>query len=369
MKNMKNIAYILVIGLLMISCSSEPQYVVKGKIGGSDSITFYLQKREAGQTITIDSAISKKGSFKMSGVIDYPQLIQLVAGDTRKRTAFYLENSKISISGTLDSLFKADIKGSKTHDEYQTLINANKPLTDRYSAIYAEYQSAGQAGDFARVEEIEKQADSLQTIMKNLQKDFVKNNPASYVSPSILISLSYEMEAEEIDSAINLLDKSVAEVPQIVSLKERVLMMKTVAVGQKAPDFTMNDIDGNPLTLSSKFGAKLLLVDFWAAWCGPCRNENPNIVKVYSDFHKKGFDVFGVSLDQKKEDWLKAIADDKLTWTHVSDLQYWSNSAAKLYAVNSIPASFLLDETGTIIAKNLRGEELYNTVNDLLNKK
>jgi peroxiredoxin len=369
LKNMKNIAYILLIGLLMISCSSEPHYVIKGKIAGSDSITFYIQKREAGKTITIDSAISKKGSFKMSGEIDYPQLIQLVAGDTRKRTAFYLENSKITIAGTLDSLFKAEIKGSKTHDEYQALINSNKPLTDKYASVYAEYQTASQAGDFARVEEIEKQADSLQTVMKNLQKDFVKNNPASYVSPSILVSLSYEMEAEEIDSAINLLDEAVAEVPQIVSLKERVLLMKTVSVGQKAPDFTMNDVDGNPVTLSSKFGTKLLLVDFWAAWCGPCRNENPNIVKVYNDFHKKGFDVFGVSLDQKKDDWVKAIADDKLTWTHVSDLQYWSNSAARLYAVNSIPASFLLDETGTIIGKNLRGEDLYNTVNDLLNQK
>ena len=128
----------------------------------------------------------------------------------------------------------------------------------------------------------------------------------------------------------------------------------------------LNDPEGNPVSLYSKVGAKLLLVDFWAAWCGPCRRENPHVVKVYKEFNKKGFDVFCVSLDQKKEDWVKAIADDNLTWTNVSDLQYWSSAAAKMYAVNSIPANFLLDENGIIIGKNLRGEELYNKVKELV---
>ena len=117
-----------------------------------------------------------------------------------------------------------------------------------------------------------------------------------------------------------------------------------------------------------KIGPKLLLIDFWAAWCNPCRQENPNVVKVYNEFHKKGFDVLGVSLDQKKEDWVKAIADDKLTWTHVSDLKYWGNDAAKLYAVNSIPSNFLLDDKGIIIARNLRGDDLYKKVKEILDK-
>ena len=120
--------------LLLSSCSSKPHYTVKGKIDGSDSITFYLQKREAGKTVSIDSAVSRKGSFTMKGgVIDYPQLIQLVAGNTRKRTSFYLENSEITIKGSLDSLFKADITGSKTQDEYKSFVNSNKPLSDKYS--------------------------------------------------------------------------------------------------------------------------------------------------------------------------------------------------------------------------------------------
>jgi peroxiredoxin len=148
----------------------------------------------------------------------------------------------------------------------------------------------------------------------------------------------------------------------------RAQLMKTVAVGQKAPDFTLNDVNGNPVSLYSKVGSKLLLVDFWAAWCNPCRQENPNVVKVYKEFNKKGFDVFGVSLDRSKEEWVEAIAADKLTWTHVSDLQYWNNAAARLYAVNAIPANFLLDENGIIIGRNMRGEDLYNKVKEVLGK-
>jgi peroxiredoxin len=367
---MKKVIYLFLVGLIISSCSSKPHYVVKGNIYGSDTITFYLQEREAGKTVSIDSAVSRKGSFTMTGgVVHYPQMVQLVAGNTRKRTSFYLENSEITVKGSLDSLFKADITGSKTQDEYKAFINSNKPLSDNYSRFVMKYQAASQSGDVAKVALIEKQLDSIQIAMTNLQKNFVKTNPKSYVTPSILVSLSYEMEADEIESMINVLDTSIASLPQIKSLKERVVVMKAVAVGQKAPDFTLSDVNSNPVPLSSKIGSKLLLIDFWAGWCNPCRMENPNVVKVYNEFHKKGFDVFGVSLDQKKEVWLKAIADDKLTWTEVSDLQYWNNAAAKLYAVNSIPANFLLDETGKIIGKNLRGEALYNKVNEVLGTK
>ena len=364
---MKKVIYLFIVGVMLSSCSSKPHYVVKGKIDGSDSITFYLQKREAGKTVSIDSAVSRKGTFTMkNGAVDYPQLIQLVAGNTRKRTSFYLENSEITVTGNLDSLYKAKITGSKTQDEYRSLIDSNKPLSDIYSKSIIKYQAASQAGDVANIAVLEKQTDSIQTEMINLQKNFVKNNPASYVSPSILLSLSVEMEADEIESMVNRLDTSIAALPEIKRLKEKVAVMKTVAVGQKAPDFTSNDVNGKPVALSSKIGSKLLLIDFWAAWCNPCRQENPNVVKVYNEFHKKGFDVFGVSLDNTKEAWVKAIADDKLTWTQVSDLQRGNSAAAVLYSVNSIPANFLLDETGKIIARNLRGEALYNKVNEVL---
>jgi len=363
---MKKVIY-LIISAVLISCSSKPHYTVKGKITGSDSITFYLQKRDAGKIVSIDSAVSRKGIFIMKGgVIDHPQMIQLVAGNTRKRTSFYLENSEIIVTGSLDSLYKAKISGSKTQDEYNSLIDSNKPLSDAYSKIIIKHQAASQSGNAANITILEKRADSIQTEMLNLEKKFIKTHPSSYITPALIVSLSYEMEADEIESMVNGLDTSITALPEIKSLKEKVAVMKTVAVGQKAPDFTMNDVNGSPVTLYSKIGSKLLLIDFWAAWCNPCRQENPNVVKIYNEFHKKGFDVFGISLDNSKEAWVKAIADDKLTWTHVSDLQRGNNAAAKLYSVNSIPSNFLLDETGKIIGRNLRGEALYNKVAEVL---
>jgi peroxiredoxin len=364
---MKKPMYLIFVAVLMAACSSEPHYVINGKIAGADSVTFILQKRDGANIVNIDSAVASKGSFKMKGgAVKYPEMVLLVAKNTRMRTTFYLENSEITVTGKLDSLFSAKITGSKSQDEYQGFVSSNKALNEKYTQVYNEYQTANQSGDTARVSQLEKEAEGIQNEMTTLQKDFVKNNPASFVAPSILRSLSYEMEGTEIESYINAMDTAVANTPIIRELKERVEKMKAVAVGQKAPDFTLNDPEGNPVSLSSKLGPKLLLVDFWAAWCGPCRRENPNLVKVYNEFHKKGFDVFGVSLDQQRDAWVKAISDDKLTWTHVSDLQYWNNAAAKLYAVNSIPANFLLDDTGTIIGKNLREDELYNKVKEVL---
>jgi len=365
---MKKIIYLFVSVTLMMACTSEPHYTIKGTIEGSDSLTFMLQKREAGKFVTIDSAISNKGNFKMKGAVEYPVVVYLSARNTRNRTQFYLENSEITVTGKLDSLFDAKISGSKTQDELRSIIDANEPLSKKFNEIYIQFQGAKQENNAEKAAQLQKQLDDLEKEMGQIEKDFVNNHPSSFVTPSILASMSYEMEATEIEAAISKLDTNVAKVKVIQDLKARAAAMKLVSIGQKAPDFTLNDVKGNPVSLYSKVGAKLLLVDFWAAWCGPCRGENPNVVKVYNEFHKKGFDVFGVSLDRTKDDWTKAIADDKLTWTHVSDLQYWNCAPAKLYAVSAIPANFLLDETGTILARNLRGDALYNKVNEVLGK-
>jgi len=365
---MKRIIYLIVVTSLFAACSSEPHYVIKGKIDGSDNVKFLLTKREAGIYVTFDSATSKKGNFKMTGNIEYPDLVQLIDENSGSRTSFYLENSRITITGKLDSLYKARIAGSKTQDEYRYIIDTQKPLSEKYSDLYIEYQTASQLRDTAKAALLAKEIESVMQERTELQKDFIKNNPASYLAPTILYSLSPDMDAEEIETAINAMDTNVAKIPLVKEMKDKITRMKAVSIGQKAPDFTLSDPDGNPVALSSKTGSKLLLIDFWAAWCNPCRQENPNIVKVYKEFHKKGFDVFGVSLDSNKEAWINAVANDKLPWTQVSDLEQYESSVAKLYAVESIPSNFLLDETGTIIARNVRGNDLYNKVIEVLGK-
>jgi len=364
---MKKVILLLIGAAFIASCSTKPEYKITATIEGSDSISFMLLQRVSGKMVTIDSAVSKNGTFKMSGTVDYPDMVQLTAVNSPARLTFFLENSSIKITGNIDSLAVAKVSGSVSQDEYNGLLESIKPLSERYSALYNEYQVAVQEKNEVRVAELEKEAEAIQSEMEDVQKDFVKNNPSSFVSPTILRSLSYQMEATEMEEIISKMDTAVANTPLIQELMTRIQTMKVVSIGQKAPDFTMNDVNGQPVTLSSMFGKKkLLLVDFWAAWCNPCRQENPNVVKVWKEFNKKGFDVYGVSLDRTKEDWLKAIEDDDLTWTHVSDLQYWSNAAARLYAVNSIPANFLLDENGVIIARNLRGDALYDKVKELL---
>jgi peroxiredoxin len=290
--------------------------------------------------------------------LDIPQL--------RSQSRFFLENSEITIIG--ENLENVTINGSKTEDEYKSYLDLMKPFEEKMSVLYQEYSKAGQAGDEAKLEELYDEYEKLTAEQTEVQKLYIINNPGSYVSPTILYNISTQMEASEIKEVLEYLTYQVSSTPLVDEIRQRMIAMQNSEVGKTAPDFELNDTDGNQVKLSDVIGAKLLLVDFWASWCNPCRDENPNVVAVYNKYKLKGFDVFGVSLDKDKDKWLQAIKDDKLTWTHVSQLEGWTSIAAEKYAVMSIPANFLLDENGIIIAKNLRGEDLENKVKEILEK-
>jgi len=364
------ILFLAFTGLIAFSSAQLPHYVITGKIEGAENIKFFLQQSVNGRLVNLDTAVSINGVFRMTrGSVKYPEIANLVTEDRKKALSFYLENTNITITGKLDSLGSARITGSKTQDEILSLANSIKPMGEMYGAKSAELAAAKKAGDTTKMISLSSQMNIMMAQATELEIEFVKSHPKSFASPEILRNVATSIKATDLESIIKAMDPEVAKTPIITGLKLRIDILKSVDIGKKAPDFTLNDPQGNKVSLSSKIGSKLLLIDFWAAWCSPCRAENPNVVKVYNEFHSQGFDILGVSLDRSGADWNKAISDDKLTWTHISDLQYWNSAAAKLYGVNSIPANFLLDNNGIIIAKNLRGEALYNKVKEVIDVK
>jgi peroxiredoxin len=348
------------------------KYRIIGNLKGADGVAMSLMSVNSanGKTTNLNAAIVKDGTFTMEGgPVEYPQIAFLTTPGKNERASFFLENSEITVTGNLDSLAKVRVTGSKTQDEMFSLSKSLAPFRTKIESAVKDMQATIQSKDTARINQFRREILPISKEMNLLSIEFVRNNPKSYASPIILQNLFNIMSLPEFEVLINALDPEVTRTPSVIILKARINEMKKTEVGQKAPDFTMNDVNGNPVSLSSRIGAKLLFIDFWAAWCAPCRAENPNVVKVYKEFKSKGFDVFGVSLDRTKEDWTQAIAKDSLVWTQVSDLQFWNSAAAKLYSVRAIPANFLVDEKGMIVARNIRGEVLYNKVKELLEVK
>ena len=242
----------------------------------------------------------------------------------------------------------------------------NKKFNDKFNELRQKYRTAAQLKDQTAIERIEDEYTQIENNKNNYQTLFLTKNSNSFVAPYILYNNRYNYELTELEDFVNNFNiKEENDYSKL--LDEYIAILQRVDVGQPYLDFTQATPEGDLLSLSELVGkSKLLLVDFWASWCGPCRAENPNVVEVYNKYHEKGFDVLGVSLDMQKDSWIKAIQDDGLIWHNISDLKYWNNEAAKSYGISSIPSNLLLDENGIIIAKNLRGEDLRNKVEDIL---
>jgi peroxiredoxin len=359
---------VVILAVALFACSQQTGFKIDVNLEGAEGQVL-LEQRVSGEWVSVDTADIVDGIAILEGEIDVPGDYYLSVLGQRAKTMVFVENTQMTITGKADSLNLAKISGSVTHDEYESVNSRIAEVSKEYMALYQESRTANAAGDTTKGRELMEQVNELYESTGVMQEDFVKDNPASYVTPYFLSRIQYGKDVDELDAMVNAIDPKLQTVQTIIDLKARIAKLKTVAVGQIAPDFTQNDADGNPIKFSDIYSNnELTLLDFWAAWCGPCRGENPNVVAVYNDYKDKGFSVFGVSLDRDKDAWLKAIEDDNLTWAHVSDLAYWQNAAAQLYAVNSIPSSLLVDKTGKIIAKNKREAELRETVAEFLDK-
>lgn len=356
--------------LIFASCESSKKQSEEFSIaaeftGITDSVEIFLQIVEENKYKTLDSAWLADSKVRFNGVLESPQMVFLKIGETRKMVNFFGENSQISLKVNVDDLETTEVTGSGVHNDFMQFKALMAPIDQRSESLNEAYQEALMNGDREKINEIVEESERLHSDQMDIIYGFVEEKSNSFIAPFVIRRyLVYELEYDGLDSLLNKLSPSIHTSPDFVFLSERAEILEKVAVGQPALDFALDDPNGNPVAISS-FRGKYLLIDFWASWCRPCRVENPNVVKLYNDFNHKGFEIIGVSFDRDRDQWLSAIKDDQLTWTHVSDLKYWDSMAGKLYAINSIPATILLDREGTIVAKNLRGDALRKKLEEL----
>lgn len=372
---MKRIILSLLVLTTLVACNQNPDgFTIEGTLTGEveNGTKVFLRKQgENRQPIDVDTTEVQEGKFVFTGNASSPEINYIFVDQLQGYTAIVIENGEIEVTAQKDSLGFAKIKGTPQNKAFSDYIQGSRAISDKARAVNEDLRNADEATRSALAEEMSELEDEY----KNFDVNYIKSHPNALISVLLMdrAIASKQMKYTELKSMFDGFSPEMKETnaakrisEQLQNLKEVEEKNKSTEVGAKAPEFTAPGLDGNQLALKDMLG-KVTLVDFWAAWCKPCRAENPNVVSVYKKYHDKGLNIVGVSLDRKAEDWKKAIQDDGLTWNHVSHVQYFNDPVARLYNVDAIPAAFLLDENGIIVAKNLRGPALEAKVAELLN--
>lgn len=381
---MKKILLVITAVITLVSCNKqgENEYVVTGTIKGiADGKSVILEVQdETGQLKPIDTVKIEKEKFVFTGTAKEPDMHLISIETVQGKIPFILENGDIEMTINKDSINITKVTGTYNNEELSSYKEKGMAIQKKMMKFQTDntaiMQAAQQKQDTAVMNKLRKEYAKFQDEFTKQSEAYVSSHPKAFISALIIEGMFNQMapDLKKIKKFFDGLDKSVKDTKHGKKIKKNLdELLKPVAnvtpieIGTVAPDFSAPNPEGKMVSLKESKG-KITIIDFWASWCRPCREENPNMVALYKEFHAKGLNIIGVSLDEKAEDWKKAIAADKLSWTQVSNLKDFEDPIALQYSIKLIPSTIVIDATGKVVAKDLRGPQLKAKIASLLGK-